>query len=62
VSVTPLFKSKCNCMKLVFAGKAGAYSSLGAPLKGRLLALPTNDRLGCKSLPGRNAPAFYENL
>jgi hypothetical protein len=49
-------------MKIAFAGKARVYSSLGAPLKGRLLALPTNNRLGCKSLPGGNAPAFYENL
>jgi hypothetical protein len=26
----------------------------GAPLKGRLLALPTNNRLGWKGLPGEN--------
>jgi hypothetical protein len=32
----------------------------GAPLYGRLLALPTNIRLGWKGLPGRNALAYYE--
>ncbi len=47
---------------LVFAGKAGAYLSEapGAPLLGRLLALPTNGRLVRKGLPGTNAPAYYE--
>jgi hypothetical protein len=33
---------------------------LGNPLYGRLLALPTNIRLGWKSLPGTNALAYYE--
>jgi hypothetical protein len=32
----------------------------GAPLKGRLLASPTNIRLGLKGLPGTNAVAYYE--
>jgi hypothetical protein len=31
-----------------------------APLKGRLLALPTDIRLGWKGLPGINALAYYE--
>jgi hypothetical protein len=31
-----------------------------APLYGRLLALPTNVRLGWKDLPGTNALAYYE--
>jgi hypothetical protein len=33
-----------------------------APLQGRLLALPTNIRLGWKGLPGTNTLAFYEHL
>ncbi len=48
---------------LMFAGKAGAYPSeapLGAPHKGRLLASPTNIRLGWKGLPGTNALTYYE--
>jgi len=32
----------------------------GVPLKGRRLALPTNNRLGWKSLPGTNTLAYYE--
>jgi hypothetical protein len=32
----------------------------GAPLYGRLLALPTNIRLGWKGLPETNALAYYE--
>jgi hypothetical protein len=31
-----------------------------APLKGRLLALPTNIRLGWQYLPGTNTLAYYE--
>jgi hypothetical protein len=30
----------------------------GAPLKGKLLALSANNRLGWKVLPGANAPTF----
>jgi len=40
----------------MFVGKARAYLSeapLGALLYGRPLALPTNIRLGWKSLPGQ---------
>jgi hypothetical protein len=33
----------------------------GAPLKGMLLASPTNIRLGWKGLPGTNTLAYYEN-
>jgi hypothetical protein len=33
----------------------------GAPFKGRLLALSTNNRLGFKGLPGSNTLAYYEN-
>jgi hypothetical protein len=32
----------------------------GTPLKGRLLASPTNIRLGWKGLPGTNAVTYYE--
>jgi hypothetical protein len=34
----------------------------GAPLKGKLLALTTNIRLGWKGLPGTNALAYYKKL
>jgi len=33
-----------------------------APLWGRLLALPTNIRLGCKSLQGTNTLAYYAKV
>ncbi len=52
----------------MLAGKAGAYPNetlvklfSGAPLEVRLLALPANNRLGWKCLPGANALAYYEN-
>ncbi len=32
----------------------------GAPLSVRLLGLPTNNKLGWKSLPGTNTLAYYE--
>jgi len=44
----------------MFSGKARAYLS-EAPLKGRLLGLPANIKLGGKGLPGINALAYYEN-
>ncbi len=47
---------------LKVVGKAGAYPSvapLGAPLKGRLLALPTNIGVGLKGLPRTNTLAYY---
>ncbi len=34
----------------------------GVPLLGRLLASPTNIRLGWKGLPGTYALAYYKNL
>jgi hypothetical protein len=34
---------------------------LGVPLKGKLLALPTNIRVSWKGLPGTNGPAYYKN-
>jgi len=34
----------------------------GAPLKGRFLSLPSNNRLGWKGLPGANTLAHYKNL
>jgi hypothetical protein len=46
----------------MFAGKVGAYPSEGAPLLGRILALPTNIRLGWKGLPGTNALAYSKKL
>jgi len=33
----------------------------GAPLYGRLLALPTYIRISLKGLPGTNTLAYYEN-
>jgi hypothetical protein len=33
---------------------------LGAPLKGRFLASPTNIRLGWKGLPSTNTPGYYK--
>ncbi len=34
----------------------------GVPLKGRLLTLPSNTRLGWKSLQGRNTPAYWSAM
>jgi len=34
---------------------------LGVPLGGRLLAIPTNIKLGWKGLPGVNTPFYNEN-
>jgi hypothetical protein len=48
----------------MFKGKARAYPSeatSGVPLYGRLLASPTNIRLGWKGLPVTNAQAYYED-
>jgi hypothetical protein len=45
----------------VFPGEAEAYPNSGAPLKGRLLALPTNNRLGWKGLSGANNLTHYKN-
>jgi hypothetical protein len=50
----------------MFVGKAGAYPIEG-PFKCSILgltslvALPTNNRLGWKGLPGTNSQAYYEN-
>jgi hypothetical protein len=48
----------------VFADKAGAHTS-ETPFRystlGRLLALPTDNTLGRKGLPGANTLAYYEN-
>ncbi len=47
---------------LLFVSIAEAYlneASSGVLLKGRLLALPTNIRLGRKVLLGTNTPALY---
>jgi hypothetical protein len=46
----------------MFAGKVGVKDLSGVPIFGRLLALPTNIRLGWKSLLGLNTPAYYEHL
>jgi hypothetical protein len=49
---------------LIFASKAnsaqGEHNS-GAPLKGKLLALPANVRLGRKGLPGTNDVAYFDS-
>jgi hypothetical protein len=34
----------------------------GAQLYGRFLALPTNIRIGWKSMPGTNTPAYYKKF
>ncbi len=51
---------------LLFASKAKAYTSpnhlKGAPLYGRLLALPTNIRLDWKGLTGTNTIAYYRHM
>jgi hypothetical protein len=44
----------------IFAGAYLSEAPLGAPLWGRLLALPANFRLGWKSLQGTNTLAYYE--
>jgi hypothetical protein len=46
----------------MIAGKGGAYPNKASfrLLLARLLALPTNIRLGWKGLPGTNALAYYE--
>jgi hypothetical protein len=49
---------------LIFASKNGAYpteATSTAPLWGRLLALPTNIRLGWKGLLGINTPSFFQH-
>ncbi len=49
----------------MYAGEAGAYPVKhlsGAPLKGWLLALPTNDTVGIKGLPETNTLAYCKNL
>jgi hypothetical protein len=43
----------------VSAGKAGLSD---APLKGRVLVLPTNNRLGRKSFLGANIVAFLKKI
>jgi hypothetical protein len=42
----------------MFVNKAGAYPSK-APFQGRLLALPSNIRLGWKNLPRANDLAYW---
>ena len=49
----------------MFAGKAIATQRKflsGSPFLGKLLALPSNFRLGCKGLPGINTKANYKHL
>jgi len=45
----------------MFAGKAGAYLS-GAPLKGRLLASPTNTTLDWKGFPRTNTSLLQKSV
>jgi hypothetical protein len=46
----------------MFVGKAwSGVESLSGASFGCALALPANIRLGWKSLPGTNPPAYYEN-
>ncbi len=69
-----LFSENCWMQKLLFKiGIAQSYKTLygrnlrisaqvkhlsGAPVYSRLLALPTNIRLGCKSFPGTNTLTY----
>jgi len=43
--------------QVIFVGKAGGYPSEN----GRLLASPTNIRLGWKGLPRTNTLVYYKN-
>ena len=56
VSVMKLFSSSFSL------GQIDYIVLSGAPLKVRLLALPTNIGQGWKKVPGTNALAYYENL
>jgi len=49
-----------NVINQMFVSNAGARAVKlsGASRKGRLLALPSNIRLGCKGLPGTNSLPF----
>jgi hypothetical protein len=50
---------------LMFESKATAYLCKDlsvSPLQGRLLVLPTNIRLGSKSLPGTNTLAYDKKM
>ncbi len=46
----------------MFASEAGVWHLSGAPLLGRLQALPDNIRPGWKGLRGTNALAYYKHL
>ncbi len=46
----------------MFVNKVRAYQSIGAALKGRLLALPANIRLGMKDLPGTKVQCLFPDL
>jgi hypothetical protein len=46
----------------MFEGKPGAYSievNSGVPIQGRLLAFPTNIRLGWKGFPGKKHSGLF---
>jgi hypothetical protein len=48
-------------LSLMFVGKTESFP-FEEPLRcSRLLALPSNSRLGWKGLPGTNTLAYYEN-
>jgi hypothetical protein len=62
-----IFRNKLGCKpfqdSIMFAGMTGA-DPFETPLKcstGRLLALPTNNRLRWNGLAGANTLAYYEN-
>jgi hypothetical protein len=51
-------------LSLMFVGKPGAFllkNLLDAPIFGRLLGLPTNNRLDWNGLLGTNTQAYCEN-
>ncbi len=60
----PFVRGKLFHSSLKFASKTESFSQEGRNWKllnlGRLLALPTNKRLGRKGLPGTNSVAYYE--
>jgi hypothetical protein len=61
VKLSPYRLSSLACLQV--RPKATRVKHLsGAPFYGRLLALPTNTRLGWKFLPGTNILAYYGNL
>ncbi len=71
-NVSYIFCNKLECSSLTSLSRIVQYyqvrqeptqvkNLLEAPLNNRLLALPTNNRVGWKGLPGANTLAYYKN-